>query len=95
MGLKNVNHYVHLGSISRAYSWNSDKRTGHEWILGFPANFSLQYSWLTLHYRFVFLNVCVWSNGSCIASEHGHTTQWLKYFALHKYNPYMIIFTIS
>ncbi len=75
--------------------WNSDKRTGHEWILGFPANFSLQRSWLTftLSIRFL-LNVRVWSKGSCTASEHGHTTQWPKYFALHKQNPCMIILTI-
>ncbi len=30
------------------------------------------------------INVCVWSKDSCIASDHGLTTQRPKYFALHK-----------
>ncbi len=44
---------------------------------------------------FSFKRVRIERDGSCIASGHGHTTQWSKYFALHKYNPCMIIFTIS
>ncbi len=54
MGLKNMNNYIHFGSIWRANSWNSDKRTGHEWILGFPA----QLVYFTLSIRFL-LNVRV------------------------------------
>ncbi len=43
-----------FGRIPRIHSWNTDKVTAYEWISGSPANFSLQRSWPTLLYRFVF-----------------------------------------
>ncbi len=54
MSFKKIDSPIYFGSISRADSWNSDKIAAHEWVLGSPANFSLQRSWLTLLNRFVF-----------------------------------------